>query len=370
LQRFGRDAERQAGASPGPSRFSHPELNSLRFLAFTLVFFRHAEPVKSNPGPLRDASAFGVHIFFLLSAYLIVSLLIRERQTTGTVNLHFFAIRRMLRIWPLYFLALAGGSLIGRIQPSIPVTRGMAAAFTLLGGNFYIAKHGWIGSPISVLWSLSVEEQFYLLVPSIAKFGGEQALRIACWVALFSSYFALILLGYRHANPQVAVWVNSFVCFQFFAAGGLIGIYMQGRRNAIGLPSRIGLGLLAMLLFIAAAKDGHLLEDMPSTAPILCIGYLMALAGCVGLFFAVLDYPAKQRSVPAYLGTISYGLYVFHGWCLYLLGLVCGRIVTLRQHRNLITDVLALILTIVLASLSYQFFERPVLRLKSRFEVV
>src|SRR3954463_14084740 len=107
-----------ASAAPAPIRsaFYRPELDALRFFAFFAVFVHHTLPhdptkyaAQHLPGFLAvvaGAGAFGVDLFFLLSAYLITSLLLRERRQTGKIAVRAFYLRRILRIWPLYFFAL------------------------------------------------------------------------------------------------------------------------------------------------------------------------------------------------------------------------------------------------------------------------
>ena len=95
-------------------RFYRPELDAVRFLAFMAVFLHHCLPIQPNGSwkvSFTMACGFGLSVFFTLSAYLITTLLLRERAQTGTVSLPLFYKRRILRIWPLYFLALAYGAL-------------------------------------------------------------------------------------------------------------------------------------------------------------------------------------------------------------------------------------------------------------------
>src|SRR5580700_10426510 len=100
-------------------RFYRPELDLLRLLAFALIFVHHATPasyIRSYPFLQRfsDACEAGLQLFFLLSAFLIAELLLREKEETGSIHLKAFYIRRILRIWPLYFLTISAGAALGR----------------------------------------------------------------------------------------------------------------------------------------------------------------------------------------------------------------------------------------------------------------
>lgn len=119
-----------------------PELDALRFGAFLLVFCAHI-PTESNWFlAIRGFGAFGLSIFFALSAYLIVTLLIKEQETTDTIRVGAFAVRRILRIWPLYFAVLAIGYCMGIVWPEIALSTGCVPAFSALLGNFWIDRHG------------------------------------------------------------------------------------------------------------------------------------------------------------------------------------------------------------------------------------
>jgi peptidoglycan/LPS O-acetylase OafA/YrhL len=146
-------------AISAPERFYLPELDSLRFFAFLAVFICHCFALAGREGAWSDVGSFGVDLFFVLSAYLITELLLRERRSRGRFDLGRFYARRILRIWPLYFTFLAGAELAGAVP------QGDLAPLALFAGNFAYAAWGPPGLAVSSLWSLSVEEQFYLVWP-------------------------------------------------------------------------------------------------------------------------------------------------------------------------------------------------------------
>jgi peptidoglycan/LPS O-acetylase OafA/YrhL len=395
-------------------RYYRPELDALRFFAFATVFMRHAPwrshaPTISNQigitasrpsiphqsslavidttealsrsqtfvqslrlGAIHEACAFGLCIFFLLSSYLIVTILLRERDSTGTVSLSSFAARRVLRIWPLYFFILASAYVLGRFHPEVSIHSKALLAFSFLLGNLYILKHGWVLDTINPLWSLSIEEQFYLVIPGLTRAGGRRALTIICWLTLAFSYILLIWLGHRHSISLVGVWANSFVQFQFFAAGGLIALAHSRGRLSLSTWARLGLVVAGCIMwYIASARFG-LQTFRPSTPAQLVAGYLFLLSGTVAIFLAVLDADIKIPKIIIYLGKISYGLYLFHQlflWTIFDSESSRPSLVFLRNHIA-VGVLLALTATIAAASLSYHFFERPILLFKARFETV
>ena len=315
------------------------------------------------------AGAFGVPIFFLLSAYLIVSLLLREHESTGTINLRFFFIRRMLRIWPLYFVALIAGFAIGHWRTDLLMPRKMLASYILLAGNVYVARHGWTNSPSSVLWSLSVEEQFYLLIPVLAKFGGVRGLRLGCWAALLVSYSCLVYFGLHHLQDTDTAWVNSFVQFQYFAIGFLLAIWGKSPLQGTRMLPRVLAVSAGLLLFVIAAGHGPFLRELPEWL-IFVAYYALGAIGSVAVFFGFLSFPARRKSWVAYLGVISYGLYVFHPWFLEFAVELVEHVRRLAPYSNFAADLLALAASVAMAACSYRYFEKPILKLKARFEIV
>ena len=172
-------------ARTSTARFYHPELDVLRFFAFLMVFLHHAFPhdprfwttlgvpsfLAHIVAGIGATGAFGVSVFFVLSSYLITELLLREKDLMGTLDVRSFYIRRILRIWPLYFAFLALAVVLQWIVPGQHVTLRAGLWFSLLAGNWFIVFHGFPSSVIFPLWSVSIEEQFYITWPAIVRRG-------------------------------------------------------------------------------------------------------------------------------------------------------------------------------------------------------
>ena len=170
-------------------RFYQPELDGLRFYAFLGVFVGHTLPFDDLfyqrlhlplPwiwGAAVRAGGAGVDLFFALSAYLITSLLLRERRETGNLSLRLFYIRRTLRIWPLYFLVVVlgivfadtGGEHETRWFYYQRLPWYYVLGYVLFVGNWIYAIFGVAQSICAPLWTVSIEEQFYLLWPALMK---------------------------------------------------------------------------------------------------------------------------------------------------------------------------------------------------------
>lgn len=330
-----------------------PQLDVVRFLAFLAVFLSHGLHGFSLYGQrLVDGGGFGVIIFFVLSSYLITSLLQIEIVEKGSLNVPAFWIRRALRIWPLYFafmlLAVAGLSW----KSSFP----HLGWFFLFAGNWSCVLFGFPPNVTAPLWSVSVEEQFYLLWPVLLVACGLPRLRMLCLGLIAVALAARLVLTLRAAG-HTAFWCSTITQLDSIACGALLARYVPpGRR--IGVVGRI-LWIAASCLAIAgvALVDGF---DGARSIP----GYLIvSMAACA----FIVAFGSISKSAPllrpfAYLGRISYGLYVFH------------TLAIAATHRLSETRAVALgaafLFTVLLAALSFHFFESPFLRLKKRVTVV
>ena len=336
--------------------FYRPELDVLRFGAFLLVFLHHALPhAAADYGIPRQAAsvlagfaragALGVDLFFALSAYLITELLLRERRSRGAIDIRAFYIRRILRIWPLYYFALL--ILVPAISflPGEHMPRNYLASFAIFGGNWACAAWGYPPSSFALLWSVSIEEQFYLTWPWLVRLG-ELRLRWIAYGMLAIATVTRIVLVIRDVQHP-GIWCNTLARLDPIAGGALLACFLNGAvPQHSGRTRGLWIGLGAVLLIgcgAAGSNEGWL----------VLVTYPLAAAASVAIIFGILGARLGSRLLPgSYLGKISYGLYVFHAAAI--------RIVP--------SPILALPLTIAIAALSYRYVESPFLRLKDRFE--
>lgn len=365
--------------SPFAPRFYRPELDVLRLCAFLMVYGHHVFP--RTLGAYHDilhwcgtngcqafssasnALGFGLPVFFFLSAYLIATLLLIERRRFGSINLKAFYARRVLRIWPLYYFALAIGladALVG--GRSAPLA--MFAYYAVFIGNFYFYSHPWAASPMTPLWSISVEEQFYLVFPLLLSFGGASNLIGVCLAAVAASLAFLLWAGHAHLAIDTTVWTHTMSQLLFFAVGAWCAALTVERRWVVGPAVRALLIVVCVGLFFAAARftDAKHIGDATSGVS-LAAGYALVAVGCVCLLLALLDVGLKFPGPLLYLGKISFGLYVFHETSLRLVGASLPR-------GTPAFFLLGLGLTVALAALSYRYIESPFLNLRRRFTLV
>jgi peptidoglycan/LPS O-acetylase OafA/YrhL len=375
-----------APADSNAHRYYRPELDVVRFLAFLLVFAHHEIPESPDPrvapilkgfAPIlystSNACGFGLCLFFALSAFLICELLIRERSSTGTVAVKQFYIRRILRIWPLYYLGVAIGLLVALLPASHRGGVLMMGWFSIFIGGWYTVFHGQVQNPMGPLWSISVEEQFYLLAPWIVKRLNTLSLYGFCATILLVANTWLFYLGSRNASDN-ATWFNSFVQFECFAAGILLCLFLRGRLPRLALWYRIALLVCSWScwFFACFALNVRMAQPGPPGSWNLIAGYGLAAFGCVLFLIAFLGMSAKLLPRWAiYLGRISFGLYVYHGLAAYMTSnLLIGHLATFKSPIYLLKGAITLGLTISMAALSYRYFETPFLKMKRRHAVI
>jgi peptidoglycan/LPS O-acetylase OafA/YrhL len=370
-------------------RYYKPELDAVRLLAFFFVFFTH----RMDLAPIDKADyfwgyhlslvgVFGVPLFFFLSAFLITELLVKEQEQFGQINIKSFYIRRILRIWPLYFTFFFGMVLLTQFTDLFGTISGKTQlAFSLFAGNWYITFNKWLPSyPINPLWSISVEEQLYILIPLIIGYTGKRGLKIFAYVALAAAY---VTIFYYAQNPRKGFsgeWTNSFVQFQFFAAGILLSIYLRGRQPKWNWGIRLFVFLLGIISWLIASIVCEVHADAPHlSSPVQALsGWILILTGVI-LFFLSL-YGASMKNTPKfvfYLGRISFGMYIFHittFWIIYQIYkaelATFSESIGLGEWKNDVGFLMAFAATVTIASLSYRYFETPFLRLKKRFTVI
>jgi peptidoglycan/LPS O-acetylase OafA/YrhL len=296
------------------------------------------------------AGAFGVYLFFTLSAYLITSLLLAEKERYGRLHVRAFYVRRALRIWPLYFFVLFCGVIF---QPS---DLRVLPYFLLFSGNWAEVAGNIPGFFIAALWSISVEEQFYLFWPPAVRRLSPSGIRNAAILMVLAPAialplgFSLGLAGWRFG------FMNSLSCVSAMGAGILLAV-----RGLIGIPR------VALLVVGAACLYGGAALGLGST-PIASIAAVWLVdAFSVAILSASIGRPTT--ALPVYLGKISYGLYVYHPIALGLLSALLGqRLLRLPWHVVLVVS--GFVATVFLAAASYRWLETPFLRLKERFAFV
>ena len=376
------------------SRYYRPELDVVRFLAFLLVFLLHVLPAEGDPRVIKliggfvpvfydlvEACRFGLSLFFALSAFLIFELLLRERQATGTLSVKEFYTRRILRIWPLYYFALALGAVVALLPGGQHTDVAKLGWFAFFAAAWYLTLHSSFYNPVLPLWSISVEEQFYLFAPWVIKYLKPSFTYGICIGLILACNGWLFYLGDRPVSFH-RTWFDPFVQFECFAAGILLALVLHGRLPKIALSLRLLLLVCAFSAWFFAVYPLHMRYDSninPGAWPLIT-GYALAALGSILVLVSFLGIDPKLLPGWAiYLGRISFGLYVYHGFAIYITGFLpigafLHRIIASFHVRAFLYAGLRLGLplglTFLMAVLSYRYLETPFLKMKKRHAVI
>lgn len=369
-----------SSVAPLPKKaFYQPELDSLRFLAFLSVCFYHyipGEPTfyKGWPhaitfviGAAVTAGSFGVPVFFVLSAYLITNLLLREKDRTGNLDTRSFYIRRILRIWPLYYAFLAVVCLLPFIARYQHMPLVYMAGYAFLVGNWVqaIAAYSQASLMAHPLWTVSIEEQFYLLWPLVVRKASRISIARIAIALLIIANLSRILLAFSHVHdwPRI-VNLGTLTNVDSIALGVLLALFLK-QPPRFSFLQRVA--LFFVCIFVLVSVGGFYVVHEKTGAIIGVPLAAFASAGILVSFLGVKNYVIRNP-VMQYLGKISYGLYVIHVsiWlCIAHFLKESARYQTLGGRLEIALPALAI--TIGVASISYKWFESPFLRLKQRF---
>ncbi|MGD0524840.1 MAG: acyltransferase [Polyangiaceae bacterium] len=347
-----------------PAAMHIPSLDGLRAVSFLVVFGAHAGLADLVPG------GFGVTVFFFLSGYLITTLMRMEWESTGTVNLKQFYLRRVFRILPPFYLTLAL-AMVAATTGMIPggFSSSAVAAQSLFAANYWTIAHGYSGLPdgTGVYWSLAVEEHFYLFFPLVfmglrkwVTVPSRQAvvLYAACAAVLL---WRLVLVYGLHAAPD-----RTYLATDTRVDSILFGCALAVYRNPVmdrpsPLPTRWWKwGLLpaagSLLLFTFLYRGPAFRETLRYSLQGVALTPLFVTAT---RFPRWLVYRPLNARLASFLGVLSYSLYLVHH-------VVLAAVQAHVALHPVAQAALALAIAIGLAWGIYHVVEKPCAALRKR----
>ena len=350
-----------------------PQLDALRTFAVVAVWFAHWG-IAGLPGfRLLPWGNLGVQLFFVLSGFLISGILLNLKNSVEAGDESFgfavrrFYIRRSLRIFPIYYLVLfATTAVIAHMREPF--------FWHLTYSNIYFARRGDLSITGSHLWTLSVEEQFYLLWPWVILFTPRRHLLKMMGAVLLAG--PALRLGLRWAFGPAAAGVLMFANMDAFAMGGMLALLggsshsQTPRRRLCQLGLLIGLPLLVALSLLPP-ESSCALPYRTALLPLACAGVFTWLIGGASTGFGGFAGRMLQWPPLIYLGKISYGLYLYHpfvGWLFDHGTTHLGLRLPKTVWFTVVQFFLLALLTIALSALSWRFFEKPINNLKRHFE--
>lgn len=344
-----------------------PQLDGLRAIAITLVVLSHFLPQTPVVG-LANLGGFGVRLFFVLSGYLITSVLLNlkeENLPIGNAAATFYW-KRFLRLSPPYYLALGFCYLLGMAS--------MREDFwwhALYLSNFLIAFEGDWGQ-VGHLWSLSVEEQFYLIWFAVVMFLGLSGLRNAIIGGIFLSIayrVATIFLGYDYFSRILLPGVSDFLL-----VGSLLA-YIQA-KNPLTFK-RISGAFVNPIAFTVLALATILINlSNPSSIKSLLQPSIWLMADISILLFAALPQYNRLSSwltwpILVHVGKISYGIYVYHMLVPITIDTVSPKIALYLSNSHwMIPLIIYSMLAFLIAELSWVLLEKPLRRYRSALDEI
>jgi peptidoglycan/LPS O-acetylase OafA/YrhL len=353
------------------------QLDALRAIAVGGVLLQHYWlPTYA----VAETGAMGVHLFFVLSGFLITGILLRERAAvdrgiaTRGFSLRRFYLRRFLRIFPLYYLVL----LIAWLA-NVPGARGvMAWHLAYLTNVQHFVMHTY-GERMGPYWSLAVEEQFYLVWPWVVLFAPLRRLPAIVLAGVVAAPVFRLVVLLLSGNEQVVVL--PFSCLDSLGLGAYLAMSFAPalREHPLVRPVGVRAAALGVLLLLV-----HQVAMWTGTGSVLRVGiFNLAIAlpgawligraarGVGGYAGRVLDWAPLR-----WIGTISYGIYVYHLLLPYLFPWAARRLgarglfdpLGHGLERTAWYPIFYGAAAIAVAAASWYAFERPINRLKERFE--
>ncbi|WP_445246829.1 acyltransferase family protein [Microcoleus sp. OTE_8_concoct_300] len=347
-----------------PSKFYIPSLDGIRTIAFLLVFLSHAGAEKIFPG------GFGVTVFFFLSGYLITTLLRREYEQNQFINLKHFYLRRILRIWPGFYLVLFLASIltwIGVLEGEMKLPAFLSQALHYY--NYYatfIDRYGVAPGSV-VYWSLAVEEHFYCLFPFL--------------------YISLLKMRVSPQRQMLIIWGICLViliwrCVLVFGMGAdkisilflsdtridsiLFGCALAVNGNPV-LDTPYGSDRLWKYFVLPAGITVIILSFMSNSSEFeSTLRYTIQGIALHGLFIAAIRFPdwgifqILNWNWMRFSGLLSYSLYLVHHTVLKAVYLY------LPQISGVLQAAMSMLISIILAYAMYRYIELPCGKLRKQ----
>lgn len=347
-------------------------LDGVRFLSIIAVIWHHSLP--PDLPAVFSRGFLGVDMFFVLSGYLIVTLLLREKEKSNQkISLKNFYIRRALRIFPVYFGVLLALSFIyGVLKSNDPDSEQFFSLFGIYMA--FIANWSLVHvANLSIYWSLATEEQFYIVWPIIEKICRPRITLLVLLVFIvinqcinFGIFDTLFIFLYK--TPEVVELEILNATFTPICLGVLLAHLLHNevwfKRAAHILSSKYASLIVLCALCMSITFSPSDLSGLPrlSIQFIMCIWLATLVIKEGHILEGVMSFAPIKR-----LGQISYGMYIYHMFALHIVR-------ELLQHYGISVDyylfILGFLLTIFIAEMSFRLYESPILSLNKKFRAV
>lgn len=364
-------------------------LDVLRFLAVMMVLVAHAYEgwcgwFGKKPGVLTVAGnhkdftffgewvntaflngGFGVDLFFLISGFLITYLLIVEKSTIGKINIWKFYTRRILRIWPAYFLLLAFAPIAVKL---VNATQPDYVPNLFFYNNFHAITIKLWQYPFAHLWSICVEEHFYLIWPIIVLFVPSKKIKLTILLMIIGSILFRCFLYFSHAEFW-SFYLNTFARIDVLLIGALFAVHYKehGFNLFLSKSMRVAIYSLFILFYITdSIYSYNSLFDvtLKKYFYVLVSGFAM----CNFIFNPNPLFKIPFERLLNYLGKISFSIYLFSNVLIPIIVVKCMYKWGVDNFYLFIF--LNILFSILVSIIVFELVEKQVLKLKGRFAVI
>ena len=376
----------------GSKKIHFHSFDAFRFFAFFKVFIFHLPlfavtadlPFKAFfYDHIKHGGGVGVSFFFVLSGFLITYILTYEKLNTNRINLKLFFVRRAFRIWPLFYLVVIMALLI-------PTDFAQSIGFHTNWGGYdpdwrfsltftenyksIIMDNGPRTTPLSVFWSLCIEEHFYILWMVVFFFIRRKVIPYFLIISVFAAWTMRIMEPALFHNENVTT-NELFSNLDYFAISGLLGYMVATNYKSVEdfvmkIPFSFRIGYVAFILLVLYYQKALFLHDVWSLNIFKHTIFSLLFAGLLLIFIPKTgQLKISETNIFTRLGKISYGLYVYHLIWIHVL-------VKIFRNNEIVLDnwllffgfaAATLIATIITSYLSYHYFEMPILKLRERY---
>lgn len=354
----------------------YPQLNALRGIGIILVFIYHAYKPQFGSGFLMQFASFcyeniylSMDMFFALSAFIITHLAFIEIEKNGSFSFRNFILRRIFRIWPVYFIILIIAYLLVKqlaAHYQVPITLPPAGWYVFFVSNFYVEGHVFF---LRQLWTISVEEQFYVIWGICLLTMNKKivpVMLVFCLISIAFNFYSAF--GTANVYYHSLTYLFDLMCGAYFA-------YLIQQKAAIikyisspSLYKSILLYLFLPVFFFCYYFLNNLFTGTSNNVLDVIMRIIFIVHQCLVFVDQMYNtnsfFNLSKRRFLIYVGKIAYGVYCFHG-----LILTAGFLFISRQNIQIspfIAALLMFVLTLAIGAISYKFIEKPIIDLKYR----
>lgn len=353
-------------------------LNGIRAIAAMIVLIFHIDQftyffgLKSIGFHYTSMATYGVILFFVLSGFLITRLLLIEKDKFQKIDLPKFYYRRILRIWPIYYLLVLIAIIIYFSAPHIIYYKDGKVLTTFLLYSFLLSNIayglGFTITPITPLWSVGTEEQFYAFWPFLL---GKSKNILKTLIYFILTYLSLkIFLRFINEHGVYYRLIN-LCCFDCMAIGG-IGAYLVHNKSKYlkFLFSPFSQVISWLFLFVSVFyKPVHLFSVIDTEVHALF--YLVIILNVSENSKTIINL---ENKIFDFIGRISYGIYVYHVTVMILLSQIFKHVFNYLPTNSLLDYILVFAITIItvlgISYLSFNYFESYFLKLKNKYSKI